>query len=152
MNINIEIEGVEFNQLIENQAMGKADIFRSNWFGDFPNPETFLINAYGKIVPESPEVPSYMNGSRYINPAFDEAYERGSHSGTQEESYAAFAEAEKILMDDAAFIILWYGEDMMLQQSNVRDLETNGMRFLDLRAVYLKSRVAKEAEKSQEGS
>ncbi|OIQ26184.1 MAG: hypothetical protein BM555_06530 [Crocinitomix sp. MedPE-SWsnd] len=149
LNINIEIEGVEFNQLIENQAMGKADIFRSTWFGDFPNPETFLVNAYGKIVPESNEVPSYMNSSRYVNPAFDEAYERGSHSGSQEESYAAFAEAEKILMDDAAFIILWYGEDMMLQQSNLRDLETNGMRFLDLRSVYFKKRTAKESEKSE---
>jgi len=149
LNINIEIEGVEFNQLIENQAMGKADIFRSTWFGDFPNPETFLVNAYGKIVPESNEVPSYMNSSRYVNPAFDEAYERGSYSGSQEESYAAFAEAEKILMDDAAFIILWYGEDMMLQQSNVRDLETNGMRFLDLRSVHFKTRKAKESEKTE---
>lgn len=149
LNINIEIEGVEFNQLIENQAMGKADIFRSTWFGDFPNPETFLINAYGKIVPESSDEPSYMNSSRYVNPAFDEAYERGAQAATQEESYLAFAEAEKILMDDAAFIILWYGEDMMLQQSNVRELKTNGMRFLDLRAVYFKERTAKDASQDQ---
>ncbi|MEO9533750.1 MAG: peptide ABC transporter substrate-binding protein [Crocinitomicaceae bacterium] len=147
LNINIEIEGVEFNQLIENQAMGKADIFRSTWFGDYPNPETFLVNAYGKIVPESKDEPSYMNSSRYVNPAFDEAFERGSKSASQEESYAAFAEAEKILMEDAAFIMLWYGEDMMLLQSNVRDLETNGMRFLDLRSVYFKTRTAKETEK-----
>lgn len=149
LNINIEIEGVEFNQLIENQAMGKADIFRSTWFGDFPNPETFLVNAYGKIVPASMDEPSYMNSSRYINPAFDEAFERGSKSASQEESYAAFAEAEKILMEDAAFVMLWYGEDMMLLQSNVRDLETNGMRFLDLRSVYYKKRTAKEAEKNK---
>jgi oligopeptide transport system substrate-binding protein len=150
LNINIQIEGVEFNQLIENQAMGKADIFRSTWFGDYPNPETFLVNAYGKIVPASMDEPSYMNSSRYVNPAFDEAFERGSKSVTQEESYAAFAEAEKILMADAAFIMLWYGEDMMLLQSKVRDLETNGMRFLDLRSVYFKTRTAKETEK--EGS
>lgn len=149
LNINIEIEGVEFNQLIENQAMGKADIFRSTWFGDFPNPETFLVNAYGKIVPESSELPSYMNSSRYINPAFDEAFERGSQSGNQAESYAAFAEAEKILMEDAAFIMLWYGEDMMLQQSNIRDLQTNGIRFLDLRAVYFKDRTAEEKDKNK---
>ena len=93
--------------------------------------------------------PSYMNSSRYINPAFDEAFERGSKSASQEESYAAFAEAEKILMEDAAFVMLWYGEDMMLLQSNVRDLETNGMRFLDLRSVYYKKRTAKEAEKNK---
>ena len=152
LNINVEIEGVEFNQLIENQAMGKADIFRSTWFGDFPNPETFLVNAYGKIVPKSQADPSYMNSSRYINSEFDEAYERGSHSGNKEESYAAFAEAERILMEDAAFIMLWYGEDMMLRQSDVRNFETNGMRLLDLKEVFFKKRTAQEKEKSSSDS
>jgi ABC-type oligopeptide transport system substrate-binding subunit len=152
LNINVEIEGVEFNQLIENQAMGKADIFRSTWFGDYPNPETFLVNAYGKIVPQSASEPSYMNSSRYINPAFDEAYEKGAQSATTAESYAAFAEAEKILMEDAAFIMLWYGEDMMLIQSKVRNLQTNGMRFLDLRSVYFKTRIAGENSKNKSDS
>ena len=147
LNINVEIEGIEFNQLIENQSMGKADIFRSTWFGDYPNPETFLVNAYGKIVPSSMSEPSYMNSSRYQNPAFDEAFEKGSMTADREESLAAFAEAEKLLMDDAAFIILWYGEDLMLLQSNVRNLETNGMRFLDLRSVYFKDRETNEKEK-----
>ncbi|MCB9223819.1 MAG: ABC transporter substrate-binding protein [Crocinitomicaceae bacterium] len=146
LNINVEIEGVEFNQLIENQAMGTADIFRSTWFGDYPNPETFLVNAYGKIVPASNDEPSYMNSARYINPAFDAAFEKGSKTANKEESLAAFAEAEKILMEDPPFIMLWYGEDMMLLQSNVRNLQTNGMRFLDMRDVYFKERVADEGK------
>ncbi|UKN00378.1 ABC transporter substrate-binding protein [Paracrocinitomix mangrovi] len=149
LNINIEIEGVEFNKLIENQAMGSADIFRSTWFGDYPNPETFLINAYGGIVPESMDEPSYLNSARYMNPAFDEAYERGSKTANKEESLKAFAEAEKILMEDPPFIILWYGEDLMLLQSDVRDLHTNGMRYLDLRSVYFKKREAKDKEKAE---
>jgi ABC-type transport system substrate-binding protein len=148
LNINLDIEGVEFNQLMENQAAGNADIFRSTWFGDYPNPQTFLLNAYGKIVPENPNDPSYMNSSRYVNPAFDEAFERGSATENKEESNLAYAEAEKILMDDAPFIILWYGEDLMLLQSEVRDLETNGMRYLDLRSVYFKTRTAEESEKN----
>ena len=148
LNINIEIEGVEFNQLIENQAMGSADIFRSTWFGDYPNPETFLVNAYGGIVPADLNEPSYMNSSRYINPAFDEAFDRGRKTASKEESLMAFADAEKVLMEDAPFIILWYGEDLMLLQSKVRDLQTNGMRFLDLRAVYFKDR--EKGENSQE--
>ena len=153
LNVNVEIEGVEFNQLIENQAMGTADIFRTTWFGDYPNPETFLVNAYGKIVPASMSEPSYMNSSRYQNPEFDEAFERGSLTADKDSSYAAFAEAEQILMEDAPFVILWYGEDMMLLQSNVRDLETNGMRYMDLTRVYFKNRKAGEnQEKSDKAS
>ncbi|MEX1000836.1 MAG: peptide ABC transporter substrate-binding protein [Crocinitomicaceae bacterium] len=150
LNINVDIEGIEFNQLIENQAMGTADIFRATWFGDYPNPETFLVNAYGKIVPDSRDKPSYMNSSRYVNPKFDEAFERGSLTADKDSSYAAFAEAEAIMMEDAPFIILWYGEDLMLLQSNVRNFETNGMRYMDLTTVYFKNRTAKENKPQQE--
>lgn len=144
LNINIDIEAIEFNQLIENQGLGKADIFRSTWFGDYPSPETFLVNAYGKVVPKDVKEPSYLNSSRYVNPEFDKLFEQGTYSASIEEAYKAYGEAEKLLMDDPPFIILWYGEDMMLVQSNVQGLETNGMRYLDLKGVYFKTVVATE--------
>lgn len=148
LNINIEIEAIEFNDLIENQGNGKADIFRTTWFGDYPSPETWLLNAYGKIVPSDRSLPSYVNSARFQNAQFDKLFEQGVTASTVEESYKYFAEAEKVLMDEAPFIILWYGEDMMLIQASVRQLETNGMRYLDLRNVYFKEPTAEEyAEK-----
>lgn len=144
LNINVEIEAIEFNDLIENQGHGRADIFRSTWFGDYPSPESWLLNAYGKIVPSDPSLPSYINSSRFQNAQYDKLFEEALKAKTQEESYKAFAEAEKVLMDEAPFVILWYGEDMMLLQSNVRELKTNGMRYLDLRNVYFKERTAEE--------
>ena len=50
-------------------------------------------------------------------------------------------------MEEAPFVILWYGEDMMLQQASVRQLNTNGMRYLDLTEVYFKEPTAEEYEK-----
>lgn len=150
LNINIDIEAIEFNQLIENQGLGKADIFRSTWFSDFPSPETFLVNAYGKVVPDSKDEPSYINSSRFQNKEFDRYFEEGGQNGNMEEAYASYAEAEKILMEEAPFIILWYGEDMMLLQSNVQQFETNGMRYLDLRNVFLQEMKAKEEVVSEE--
>jgi len=144
LNINIEIEAIEFNDLIENQGYGLADIFRTTWFCDYPNPETFLINAYGKVVPANRNEPSYVNSSRFQNAEFDKYFEIAAKAPSVEEAYAAYAAAEKILMDEAPFIILWYGEDMMLQQASVRQLETNGMRYLDLRNVYFKEPTAEE--------
>jgi oligopeptide transport system substrate-binding protein len=150
LNINIEIEAIEFNDLIENQGHGRADIFRTTWFGDYPSPETWLLNAYGKIVPSDRSLPSYVNSSRFQNAEFDKLFEEGVHASSVEESYKAFAAAEKVLMDEAPFIVLWYGEDMMLVQSNVRDLETNGMRYLDLRSVYFKEPTAEEYSEKKE--
>lgn len=139
LNINVNIEAVEFNQLIENQANGTADMFRSTWFGDYPNPETFLVNAYGGVVPKDKSKPSYINSSRFVNKDFDKYFEAASNSSTIEEAYENYAQAEKILMEEAPLIILWYGEDMMLIQADVHGLETNGMRYLDLRRVYFQA-------------
>ena len=144
LNINVEIEAIEFNDLIENQGYGRADIFRTTWFSDYPNPETFLINAYGKVVPKNRAEPSYINSSRFQNAEFDKYFELAAKSATIEEAYTNYAAAEKIMMEEAPFIILWYGEDMMLAQASVRQLETNGMRYLDLRSVYFKEPTAEE--------
>ncbi|MFT5823107.1 MAG: oligopeptide transport system substrate-binding protein, partial [Crocinitomix sp.] len=55
-----------------------------------------------------------------------------------------FSAAEKLLMEDAVFIILWYGEDLALEQSFVRDFETNGIGYIDLKKVYFKTPTAAE--------
>lgn len=149
LNINVDIEAIEFNDLIENQGHGRADIFRTTWFGDYPSPETWLLNAYGKIVPSDRSMPSYVNSARFQNAQYDKFFEQAVSAPTVEEAYKAFAEAEKILMDEAPFIILWYGEDMMLVQASVRQLETNGMRYLDLRNVYFKTPTAEEYDKKK---
>jgi ABC-type transport system substrate-binding protein len=150
LNINVDIEAIDFNELIENQALGKADMFRATWFGDYPNPGTFLINAYGKAVPSKRDEPSYTNSSRFRNAEFDKYFDQASAASTVEEAYVAYAAAEKILMEEAPFIILWYGEDMMLKQANVQQLETNGMRYLDLKQVYIMEPVAKGDDKKKE--
>jgi len=124
-------------------------MFRTTWFGDYPSPESWLLNAYGKIVPSDPSLPSYVNSARFQNAEYDKLFEQALKASTVEESYKAFSAAEKVLMDEAPFIILWYGEDMMLVQSSVRQLETNGMRYLDLRNVYFKERTAEEYDEKK---
>jgi ABC-type transport system substrate-binding protein len=146
LNINLEIEAIEFNKLLENKANGKADIFRTNWVADFPSPAALLGNAYSGVIPANGNDPSYLNSSRYKNPAFDKHFENATRTMDKKEAAASFNSAEAVLMDDAVFIILWYGEDLSLQQSNLRNFETNGIGYLDLSSVYLKERKAEEKE------
>lgn len=144
LNINIDIEAVDLNTLIDNQGFGRADIFRANWFADYPNPETFLQNTYGKAVPKDKSQPSYVNSSRFRNAAFDKYFDLGASSGTEEEAFKNYAEAEKILMEEAPIAVLWYGEDMMIQDARVRNFGTNSMRYIDLKQVYLKTPTEEE--------
>ncbi len=146
LNINLDIEAVEFNQMLKNKAMGSADIFRTNWVGDYATPEAFLTNAYGKAVPKNRTEPSYLNSSRYQNPEFDALFEQGARAMDMTEANEFFTAAEKLLMEDAVFIILWYGEDMALEQAFVRDFETNSIGYIDLKQVYFKTPTADEYE------
>ena len=144
LNINLDIEAVEFNKMLVNKAMGNADIFRTNWIGDYATPEAFLTNAYGKAVPAKRYEPSYLNSSRYQNPAFDDLFEQGARAMDAAEANEFFSQAEKLLMEDAVFIILWYGADMMLQQAYVREFETNSIGYIDFKQVYFKTPKASE--------
>lgn len=146
LNINLDIEAVEFNKMLENKAMGEADIFRTNWIGDYATPEAFLTNAYGKAVPTNRDEPSFLNSSRYQNPEFDALFEKGARAMDATQANEFFGQAEKILMEDAVFIILWYGEDMTLEQAFVREFETNSIGYIDLKQVYFKTPTESEYE------
>jgi len=137
LNINMAIEQVEFNKLLENNSTGTADIFEQQWIGDFASPESFLINFYGKLVPDVKGEPSLINGGRYINDKFDELFEKGMSSRTIEESQEFFAEAEKAMLEDPAIVVLFYGESLWLKQSELKGFHTNGMGYLDFTSVYL---------------
>ncbi|HIP36309.1 MAG TPA: ABC transporter substrate-binding protein [Crocinitomix sp.] len=138
LNINIDIEQVEFNQLIENEAYGKADIFHTIWVGDFPSPESFLLNFYGKLVPSSINEPSHVNVGRYINKEFDELFEKGMRTLNQTEANDYFAETEKIMLQDPPLAVLYYGENLWLKQANLKNFNTNGMNYIDFTKVYVK--------------
>jgi ABC-type transport system substrate-binding protein len=137
LNINMAIEQVEFNKLLENNSIGSADIFEQVWIGDFTSPESFLINFYGKLVPEMDSEPSLMNGGRYINEKFDELFEKGLKARTMDEAYNYFAEAEIEMLSDPALVVLFYGETLWLKQANIKNFHTNGMNHLDFTKVYV---------------
>ena len=146
LSINVNIDGVTFEDRIKDQMYGNGDLFRMTWFADYYSPETFLLNAYGGTVPGSPEEPSVVNNARYVNPAFDELFEKAQESNDIKERYRLFAEAEKIMMQDAPFIILWYEETIKIARSEVRNLFLNEMNLYSFRDVYFKEWTKEEYE------
>jgi oligopeptide transport system substrate-binding protein len=149
LNININLEVVPFAQKIKDAQYGRADIFRSAWIADYPNPQNFLFLFYGKYVPEDLSEPSYPNVTRYKNPTYDKLYEEALSAQSLEESYALLAKAESIMMEDAPVMVLWYNEKYKLIQSNVRNFYTNPMNHRDFSIVYFKTLSEGITEKGQ---
>jgi len=150
LNIDVDIEQVEFNKLLENEANGTADIFHNVWIGDFPSPESFLINFYGKLVPKDRNDPSRVNNGRYVNNEFDDLFEKGMEAKNPEEANKYFAEAEKILLQNPPLVVLYYGENLWLKQANIKNFHTNGMNYIDFTKVYIDHSSIKEEDSTKE--
>jgi oligopeptide transport system substrate-binding protein len=142
LGVNIDFDIESFKEKLSDEAMGNGDMFRSAWVADYPSPENFLWLFYGKIVPENPNEPSYPNSTRYKNKAFDALFEAGKHAKRQEDAYKYFMDAERLLLNDAPVMVLWYDENWRLTKSNVHNFHGNPMTFYDFSQVYLKEPVA----------
>lgn len=147
LNINVSLDGVSFEDRIRDQANADGDLFRMTWIADYYSPETFLMNAYGATVPADQTMPSLLNNARYVNAEFDVAFEAGQKSTNIMERYKYFAEAEKIMMQDAPFIVLWYAETIKVADARVRNLYLNEMNHYIFRDIYIKDWTTQEFDK-----
>lgn len=148
LGINVNIDGSTFEQKDMDAYYARGDMFRTAWSADYSSPETFLLNFYGKLVPDSKDEPSRINQPRYKNPVFDELFEKARLADSQKERYRLYNEAEIELMKNPPVIVLWYAGDIQLAYSKVRNLKNNPMGLLDLKEVYLKDWTKEEYLKS----
>lgn len=145
LNITVEIKQVEFAQMQSQAELGHFAFWGTRWYGDYPDPETYLALLYGANVPASDTLPSYPNGTRYNSPQFDEHFRKGVATIDALARMTHYAKAEQIGMNDAPLMPLFYEMHYQLLQSNVRGRWLDAMARMDLKFVW-KEEVKKEEE------
>lgn len=148
LNINLDVDVVSFEQKLEDEKYGRADMFRSAWGADIPDPSNFLFLFYGKSVPQNAEDPSIYNVGRYTNEKFDYWYEQGVSASNRQKAYGCFAKAEQILVEDAPALILWYNQNYLLIRSNIKNFYSNPLNYRDYSVIY-KTAELPEPDKGQ---
>lgn len=139
LGIKIDLEVVSLQQKVEDAKYARADMFRSAWIADYPSPENFLVLLYGKNVPGSLDQPSFPNVTRYVNPQYDELFEKGKQLSNEEERYEFFYKAEQLAINDAPVMVIWYDEKYTLQKSHLQNFYSNPMNLRYFADVYLKA-------------
>lgn len=147
LGLNVNLDGSTFEQRNEDETHANGDLFRTAWIADYVSPETFLMNFYGKLVPQDKGTPSNINHSRYVNPLFDENFEKARKSDRQKR-YEYFTKAEVELMKNPPIIPLWYANNFTITYSKFRNLKNNPLQILDLRKVYIKEWTKEEYVKN----
>jgi len=103
LGIDVEFVGLEPEQYFERLFSGHDfDMFWLMWFADYPHPQTYLEPLWGCQQP--------LNNGGYCNPAFDELLDRAARTGDEEAQLDAYADAQRLLVDDSAALFLqWPG-------------------------------------------
>lgn len=104
LGLQMTIKQVDFSTHLSTADDGKIPFWRTSWLADYPHAENFMANFYSPYFK-----PSGPNRARYSNPTVDSLYRAALKPGlTQQEWSAIYGQAERIVLDDAPWVFLYY--------------------------------------------
>lgn len=124
--IRVQVEVVQRGLLLEQTAQSQALFFRGSWMADYPDAENYLSVFYSK----NPAPPNY---TRYKNLAFDRLYERSLVEQNDSLRYSLYQQMDRMIVEDAPVVPLWYDEVIRLVQPDIKGFEPNSLNMLELR-------------------
>ncbi len=116
--------------LRELKAQAKLNFFRASWIADYPDAENYLSMFYSKNF--CPEGPNYTH---FNNPDFDRLYERSLEEVDVDKRYKLYQEMDKLIMDEAPVVVLYYDQVLRFTLPNIQGLGSNAINLLDLKRV-----------------
>lgn len=128
IEINIDVNtGATFRDMVANS---KLEFFRGSWIADYPDAENYMALFYSKN--HSPGGPNY---TQYFNPDYDKLYEEAMHETDDNLRFELYNKMNRIIIDDAVIVPLYYDEVVRFVKNNISGFESNPMNLLNLKRV-----------------
>jgi oligopeptide transport system substrate-binding protein len=103
------------------------EMYDLGWVANIPQPEDFLDVLF--------RTGAENNFGGYSNPAVDAILEQAGVETDAAKSLALYRQAEQMLVDDAAVLPLWFGENYILVKPYVQGYQLNELGFAWLNKV-----------------
>jgi oligopeptide transport system substrate-binding protein len=111
LNVNATRLNQEEKVYFDSRRQMNYQIYRSTWIGDYVDPNSFLdLWLTGGA----------NNQTGWSNPEYDRLIAEASRTGDQRARYAAFQEAESILLDEAPVIPIYFYTHTFLIRPSVK--------------------------------
>ncbi|MGB0881390.1 MAG: ABC transporter substrate-binding protein [Vicingaceae bacterium] len=130
IGISLKVEltpGVTHRELV---ARSKLNFFRKSWIADYPDGENYLALFYSKNF--APNGPNYTH---FKNKEYDLLYEKAQSETNDSTRYFLYQEMDKIIIEEAPVVSLYYDQVVRLIQKNVTGLGINPVNLLTLKTV-----------------
>jgi peptide/nickel transport system substrate-binding protein len=130
IKVKIEIiQGATHREMVAKQQLA---FFRGSWLADYPDAENYLSLFYSpNYAPIGP------NTTHFSNKHYDELYDRSLSVTDTARRYQYYREMEKIIIEEAPVVVLFYDKSLRLYQNNVGNISGNPVNMLDLRTVTI---------------
>jgi ABC-type oligopeptide transport system substrate-binding subunit len=115
---------------MEQSARARLNMFRKSWVADYPDAENYLALFYSKNF--CPIGPNYTH---FKNKVFDELYEKAKSVTNNQDRFELYHQMEKIILEEAPIIPLYYDQAVRFTTTDVSGLEINSMNLLTLKRV-----------------
>ena len=112
------------------RSNGSLQFFRSSWVADYPDAENYLSLFFSEN--KAPAGPNY---TRFVNRDYDRLYRAARSETDPERRVQLYMEMDKMVMQEAPVVVLYYDQILHFTHKNVRGLRSNAMNTLDLRYV-----------------
>lgn len=128
LGIKVNIKLMESASLREGMRKGSIDMFRASWIADYPDGENFLCLFYsGYSAP-----PRY---TRFSNVEFDILYEKAIRETNLIERTKLYHEMNRIIVEEAPVIFLFYDESALFTTKNIKGVQTNAINLLQVKTI-----------------
>lgn len=132
IGIKTKVDVVDPSAHRELVARSKLNFFRKSWIADYPDAENYLALFYSKNF--TPHGPNYTH---FSNIEFDRLYELSQAETNDSIRYDYYQKMDKIVIEEAPIVPLYYDEVVRLTQKNVHHLGINPINLLSLKKVKL---------------
>lgn len=136
LGVNIGIRMLNFAQFLEQTESGTLPMWGTRWYGDYPDPETFLGLYNGALLPADPTAPSYPNSVRYDDAEVTSLIKRAMMEPAADLRHDLYRQAERKLTQDAPSVMLFYEMHYRLLQPWVRGYALDPMARNVLKHAY----------------
>jgi len=125
LGVEVKVRQLEPERFLYHLKQEKDEMFYMGWVADYPHPQDFLEILFRSDVDN--------NHGEYSNPEVDALLEQAGLEQDNELSLALYQQAEQKLVEDAACLPLWFGQNYVLVRPYVKgyDLDLSGIARLN---------------------
>lgn len=130
LGLNTKMNVVESAELRARMRNGEIALFRASWIADYPDGENFLSLFFS----QNPAPPNY---TRYNNPEFDALYVAALSTTDIEVKNNLYQSMDRIIVEDAPVIFLFYDEAALFADEQIEGLSTNALNLLKVENIVI---------------